>query len=82
MSKFIRMLERLISRRSEGRGMSVLHDGRNSPDEIEALARMTAQAIQSETKFAPLGEKLNFVTTMDFDGKGNLTAAARKRIKE
>jgi hypothetical protein len=69
MNIFIRMLERLTGRRGEDRGMSVTYDGRSSPDEIEALARMTARAIHPETKFGPPGKKLNIITTGNLDNK-------------
>lgn len=82
MKLFIRIMERLGVQRGEDRGMSVLHDGRTSWDELEALARMTAQAIHSEIKFGPPGEKLNVITTGDFDNQGKLKDAARKRIEE
>jgi hypothetical protein len=79
---FARMIERLTGRRGEDRGMSVAHDGRTSPDELEALARMTARAIRPEIKYAPPGEKLNVITTGDFDLKGKLKDATRKRIED
>jgi len=80
MNIFMKVLERLTGRRAEDRGMSVAHDGRTSPDEIETLARITARAIRPEIKYAPPGEKLNIITTGDFDSKGKLTDSARKRI--
>jgi len=83
MSIFGRMLERLgVQRGGVAQGMSVLHDGRTSADELEALARMTMRAIRTEIKFGPPGEKLNVITTDDFDSKGKLKDAARKRIEE
>lgn len=81
MSIFARLLERLGIQRGEDRGMSALCDRRDSPDEIRALARMTAEAIHPEIKFAPSGKKLNVITTTDFDNQGKLTATARKRIE-
>ena len=83
MNIFSRMLERLGVQRGEvARGMRVLHDGRTSMDELEALARMAAKAIHSEIKFAPLGERLNVISTGDFDNQGKLTDSARNRIEE
>ena len=82
MNIFSRMLERLGVQRGEDRGMRVLYDGRTSMDELVAQARMTAAAIHEEIKFAPPGEKLNVITSGDFDNQGKLKDAARKRIEE
>jgi hypothetical protein len=82
MNIFSRILERLGVQRGEDRGMSVLCDSRDDLDEILAQARMTARALQTEIKFAPPGERLNVITTGDFDSKGKLKDSARKRIEE
>ena len=82
MSIFGWMLERLGVQRVKDRGMSVLHDGRTSADELGALARWTARTIRPEIEFGPPGKKLNVITTGDFDSKGKLKDAARKRIEE
>ncbi len=81
MNIFLRMLERVTGRRVQGEKMGVQFDGRTSPDEIETLARLTARAIHPEIKYAPPGEKLNIISTSDFDAQGKLTDSARKRIE-
>lgn len=81
MNIFVRMLELVTGHRAEGQKMSVQHDGKTSMDELSALARMTARAIRPEIKYAPPGEKLNIITTGDFDGQGKLKDSARKRIE-
>jgi hypothetical protein len=80
MNIFLRMLELVTGRHVQGPKMGVQFNGRTSPDEIETLARMTAGAIRPEIKYAPPGEKLNIITTGDFDSKGKLTDSARRRI--
>ena len=81
MNIFIRIFEMVTGQHVQGQKMGALFDGRTSPDEIEALARMTARAIHPEIEFAPPGEKLNVITTGDFDLRGKLKDAARKRIE-
>lgn len=65
MNIFSRLLERLGVQRGEDRGMSVMHDGRTSRDELEALARWTLRSIRTEIKYAPPGKRLNIITTSD-----------------
>jgi len=82
MNIFLKVFERVIGKRIKEETMGVSHDGRSSMDELSSLARLTARAIRPEIKYAPPGEKLNVVTTSDFDGAGKLTDAARKRLDE
>jgi hypothetical protein len=69
MSLFFRIMERLTGRPVEKQKMSVLCDSEADADEIEALARMTLRAIQTEIQFAPPGKKLNIITTADLPDK-------------
>jgi len=82
MSIFTRILENITGRSVRGDKMGAQFDGWISSDDLEALARVTARAIRPEIKYAPPGERLNVITTGDFDLKGKLKDATRKRIED